>query len=80
MKLGGLKILMRTVALDEEDQKIVEQLADYFGVSEYDIIHESLLIYYRFSKMSLPDRFKVTKLLAINEDVESVRTLIREIY
>ena len=68
---------MRTVALDDNDEKIVEQLAGRFGVSEYNIIHESLMFYYRYSKMNTSDRFKVMNLFSVNEAVESVKTLIR---
>ena len=59
IRLGGFKILMRTVIFNEEDQKIVEQLAGNFGVSEYDIIHESVMLYYKIIKMKYSDRCKV---------------------
>ena len=42
---------MKTAILNEEDQKIVEELAGKFGVSEYDVIHESLMLYYKIVKI-----------------------------
>lgn len=62
---------MRTVILDEEDQKIVEQLAGKFGVSEYDIIHESVMLYYKIVKMKYSDRCKVLNLLTMCDAIDA---------
>lgn len=58
---------MKTAILNEEDQKIVEELAGKFGVSEYDIIHESIMLYYKIVKMRYSDRCKVMNLLTIGD-------------
>lgn len=65
---------MRTVALDEEDQKIVEQLSGKFDVSEYDIVHESVMLYYKVIKMKYSDRCKVMNLLTIG-DAKDIKCL-----
>lgn len=58
---------MKTAILNEEDQKIVEELAVKFGVGEYDIIHESIMLYYKIVKIKYSDRCKVMNLLTIGD-------------